>query len=240
MTIWEANRVETIYNYKNFDLNEGFKKNFGTLMKVGTFMPTHFTLQNLHGQSIATGDLVGKKAIIETASMSCPNYFKNIESMLELERQHPEYDFYVLYVREEHPGENFPSHQSLSQKAACAKKMNSQDSRTILIDDVAGTLHRYMGAYPNSLYVVDHKGKVVFARYWNQPDELEIHLSGLVVTDSNDAPSTTEPTPIQTTTLLKTLFRSGAQATVNYVSSLPKILKQKNEEKSVNCKAKHL
>ena len=51
-------------------------------------------------------------------------------------------DFYVLYVREAHPGNNYPAHKSFSQKLKFAKDLIRLErvGRTVLIDDLEGIL----------------------------------------------------------------------------------------------------
>lgn len=229
------------YNYENYNLNEeAFKRNFGPLAKVDTVIPGHFILQNLHGQIFTTAELLGDKVIIETGSVTCPHYCQNVKAMLALARQYPKFKFYVIYVREEHPGENYLFHQTLEQKLKGAEKIAEVDSRTILVDDVEGSFHKYLGCYPNCVYVIDSNGKIEFARHWNQTDELKIHLHGLKVTDTHDSACLTEPTPLKAKILIKTLLRSGSKATMEYLRALPRILKIKKDEKNINRRAEHL
>ena len=74
------------------------------------------------------------------------------------------FQFFVVYAREAHPGENYPHHASLEQKLAHActlRTLEQIQEIPILVDDFAGTTHRAYGLLPNMTYLIDRDGIVV-------------------------------------------------------------------------------
>jgi len=91
-------------------------------------------------------------------------------------------DFYVLYVREAHPGQYYPAHGSFSEKLKNANDLNREEKvgRTILIDDFEGTMNRDYGARPNSVYIIGSDGVISYRADWNEPREVEKYLNVLL------------------------------------------------------------
>ncbi len=81
------------------------------------------------------------------------------------------FSFVFVYVREAHPGENFPAHRSIEQKLDHARAFRSQFGigRPILVDDLAGTGHKLYGMLPNMTYLIGRGGKVLFRADWTDP-----------------------------------------------------------------------
>lgn len=96
-------------------------------------------------------------------------------------------DFYVLYTREAHPGENYPAHETFSDKVSNAHDMKRLENieRPILIDDLDGTMHRDYGARPNSIYVIGSDGVVLLRADWNDPKLLRAQLDRLLENHGN-------------------------------------------------------
>ena len=65
------------------------------------------------------------------------------------------FEFFIVYTREAHPGENFPHHVSLEQKVSHAKELKELDEVKInvLVDDFEGSTHNAYGALPNMIYL---------------------------------------------------------------------------------------
>jgi hypothetical protein len=91
-------------------------------------------------------------------------------------------DFYILYVREAHPGQNYPAHQSLSEKLNNANDLKRAENvgRTILVDDFEGTMNRDYGARPNAVYIIGKDGVISYRADWNDPEGVEQHLNVLL------------------------------------------------------------
>ena len=79
--------------------------------------------------------------------------------------------FVFLYTRESHPGGKYPHHSTLEQKLSHARDMVVQWSieRTMLVDDLEGTVHRAYGALPNMTYIVGAGGRVQYRADWTDP-----------------------------------------------------------------------
>ena len=85
--------------------------------------------------------------------------------MPRLERLRQEYetlgfDFRIVYVREAHPGENFPHHTSCAQKVHHAVALRDLEGVRIpiVVDSLDGATHQAYGMRPNMIYVIDREG----------------------------------------------------------------------------------
>jgi hypothetical protein len=77
-------------------------------------------------------------------------------------------EFVSVYVREAHPGENYPHHTDQEQKTRHARDWVEQDKVpwTVAVDTVDGSVHRGYGPLPHSAYLVDRTGRVAFRALW--------------------------------------------------------------------------
>jgi len=85
------------------------------------------------------------------------------------------FEFFIAYVREAHPGENYPHHTSFEQKLAHARRLREleQVGIPILVDDLQGTMHRAYGLRPNMIYLIHRDGVVVYKSDWTDAMELD-------------------------------------------------------------------
>jgi hypothetical protein len=93
------------------------------------------------------------------------------------------FQFFIVYVREAHPGENYLHHASLEQKVAQAKKLRELEKIQeipILVDDFQGTTHYAYGLLPNMVYLVDAEGTVVYKSDWTDAFEVDGMCESLV------------------------------------------------------------
>lgn len=135
-------------------------------------------------------------------------------------------DFYILYVREAHPGENYPAQKSFSDKTNRAKDLKRLENvgRTILIDSFEGSMHRDYGDRPNSVYVIGRDGIILSRADWSDPELLEQQLATLLGRDGYTAglepvsltDNYTPVTPELTRTTFRVLRRSGFNAMVDF------------------------
>ena len=84
-----------------------------------------------------------------------------------------------VYVREAHPGEQYPHHTRFEQKLAHARAFKELFGieRPILVDDLAGTGHAQYGTLPNMTYLVSRGGRVLFRADWTDPPTIEAALN---------------------------------------------------------------
>ena len=154
------------YNYQRFKTsNYEYEKFPGP--KAGSTM-LNFAMTGLDGGAVNLADYKGKWVVIETGSLTCPMFVKNINPIKKLRAKYPDVVFLVVYVREAHPGSRTNAHTSMDEKIARAKQSQADygDDRETLVDDLAGSMHRAYGSFPNMAYVIDPDGRVVYRCDW--------------------------------------------------------------------------
>ena len=59
-------------------------------------------------------------------------------------------------------------HDNIGAKLACARLLHEEAgiSRDILVDDLAGRVHRAYGLMPNMTWVIDRGGRVAYKADW--------------------------------------------------------------------------
>lgn len=99
------------------------------------------------------------------------------------------FEFFIIYVREAHPGENFPHHVSLDQKLLHATKLKELErvQIPILVDNLEGTTHKAYGLLPNMIYMIDREGVIVYKSDWTDARELEGMCESLIRLDEMKA-----------------------------------------------------
>jgi hypothetical protein len=91
--------------------------------------------------------------------------------------------FMVVYTREPHPGfGGHPQPRTLDQRSDHARVCRAEldDGRGYLIDDLDSSIQNQFGRLPNSCYVIDTSGTVVYKESWSNPANLERVLKRLV------------------------------------------------------------
>lgn len=73
-----------------------------------------------------------------------------------------------VYVREAHPGEHMPRHDSFERKLAHARRFRDEQSvrRPILVDALDGAYHRLFGGLPNMTLIVLRGGTLAYKGSW--------------------------------------------------------------------------
>jgi hypothetical protein len=82
--------------------------------------------------------------------------------------QRPDLGWYFVYTREAHPAEHLGPHQSFDEKLAAARRLRDEIgiTRTILVDDLEGSVHAAYGLLPNMSWVLDRGGTIVYKAMW--------------------------------------------------------------------------
>ena len=85
------------------------------------------------------------------------------------------FEFFIVYVHEAHPGENFPHHTSFDQKLAHARKLRELEKVSLptLVDGIDGSIHKAYGLLPNMVYLIDRDGIIVYKSDWTDAHEIE-------------------------------------------------------------------
>jgi len=212
------------YNYERFKAKYYDLQNFNG-PKPGEHFPD-FSLKDASGNIVGLTDFKGKWVILESGSISCPQYINNINMMSDLEKKFTDIIFLVLYVREAHPGNKIPAHTSYEAKKNLANRVKQeyQDRRTILVDSREGECHQRLGSRPNLIYLISPERKVVFRSDWNVPEKLEEILKKRSEIDfyENDH---FEPKLAAPLVALKVILSAGFIALVDLVKALPMLIK---------------
>lgn len=124
-----------------------------------------FTLEDLQGRSWTLSELRGRPVVLIFGSGTCPMTTGSLPGLNNLYREMGDQAQWLLvYVREAHPGENMPAHESLEQKRAQARRMRDEEGIDwpVLIGELDGHTHQAYSKLPNHLFVIDREGKVAF------------------------------------------------------------------------------
>ena len=79
-------------------------------------MAENFIVKDQNGNQVSLQDYRGKWVVLETGSITCAMYVKNIPGIKKLQSKFPDVEFLLIYVREAHPGARLGPHQSNQQK----------------------------------------------------------------------------------------------------------------------------
>ena len=174
------------YNYESFQKSELLKLMTGKFRgpKPGERAPD-FKARSLDGDKIKLSDFRGEKNVVLTfGSVSCPMTAGSIGGLNDLYEDYRDEDveFLLIYVREAHPGEQVPAHESYDDKVHAAELLRDEEDveMPILVDDVSGRIHRDYGRMPNSTYIIDKSGRVAFRALWTRPSVIHEALDELL------------------------------------------------------------
>jgi hypothetical protein len=97
-----------------------------------------------------------------------------------------------VYTREAHPGENVPCHDSFERKLDSARLLAGETGigRDILVDDLAGTVHRAYGLMPNMTWVIGRGGRVAYKANWTSAANVEAFLGRFLSGQAGHPPGT--------------------------------------------------
>ncbi len=180
--------ISSEYNYSHFtrdkmarDLNS---RAFDHAPEPGERAPD-FTARTLTGDCIRLSDYRDSKNVVLTfGSATCPMTSGSIAGMNELFDRYrsDDVEFLLVYVREAHPGDEIPAHESMSDKVRAAEILEEQEDvkMPILVDDLKGSIHRKYGKLPNPTYLIDKSGRIAFRAQWTQAGIVEEALQQLL------------------------------------------------------------
>ncbi|HEY6272461.1 MAG TPA: redoxin domain-containing protein [Terriglobales bacterium] len=144
-----------------------------------------FKGKTLNGDKVRLSDYRGRKNVLLVfGSVTCPMTAASITALNELYDLvgGNEIEFLFIYVREAHPGEKIPAHDSVSDKTAAAKLLREEEDieMPILVDDLSGSIHRKYSRLPNPAFLIDRSGCVAFRSMWANPEELAAAIEELL------------------------------------------------------------
>jgi thiol-disulfide isomerase/thioredoxin len=124
-----------------------------------------FVLKDTNGKDWHLEALRGKPVVLIIGSGTCPLTQGNLPGLQALYDEYGDRSTWLmLYVREAHPGENMPGHQTYEQKRSQAEyfKHMTGTQWPVLVDDLDGSVHKSYKLLPNSTYLIDADGNVSF------------------------------------------------------------------------------
>lgn len=174
------------YNYDHFSgelLREWGRASFSG-PEPGEEAPG-FKAKTLEGKTLRLRDFHDKKNVLLLfGSVTCPMTAASIGAINDLYDQLGDKDleFVFVYVREAHPGERVPAHDTTSDKVAAAWLLRKEEQleMPIVVDDLRGSIHRKYGKLPNPAFLIDRSGRVAFRSMWTNPEELAVALQELL------------------------------------------------------------
>src|SRR6478609_6975448 len=131
----------------------------------------------LDGETIRLSDFAGKKNVLLIfGSATCPMTAASIVQINELYDRFrgDDIEFLFIYVREAHPGEVIPAHNSMREKIEAARLLRDEEDMhmPILVDDLRGSIHRKYSKLPNPAFLIDKSGRVAFLSLWSRSSGL--------------------------------------------------------------------
>jgi iodothyronine deiodinase-like protein len=139
----------------------------------------------------------GKPLLLVTGSITCPMTVSSIDELNELQEQLADkINVALVYVREAHPGENFPQPHSLVEKTDNANQFKGDyDIRfPSIVDDLDGQLHQLLDVLPNSAHLMASDGEIITQSLWMGDDGWLEDVRALVTSGgASQDPSSDQP-----------------------------------------------
>jgi thiol-disulfide isomerase/thioredoxin len=159
------------YRYKHFTTSLLFRdlRFRKDAARPGEIVPA-FELITTDDSRLVNDDIFGEMPVIFIfGSMTCPMTASAAPSVQDL---HDEFGdrvrFIMLYVREAHPGEHFTQSETIEEKLDSARALKDfyDIHWTVAADHVDGDLHRALDPKPNSAFLMDNDGMIIFRSLW--------------------------------------------------------------------------
>ncbi len=176
------------YNYSTFTkdllVKDIVKSKFTGGPEAGERAPD-FKARTLDGNQVQLSDYEGNKNVVLTfGSATCPFTASSIRGINHLydDYRGEGVEFLFVYVREAHPGERLPAHESMQDKVRAADLFRGEEDveLPIVVDDLKGSIHRKYGRYPNATYIIDKSGRIAFRSLWTRAKVVREALEELV------------------------------------------------------------
>ena len=173
--------TEDVYQPTTGTINEYRYKRFTTSLLVrdlrfrkdaaapGDVFPD-FELITTECARLVNEDVFGDKPVILVfGSMTCPMTASAAPSVQKLYDDFGDrVNFIMMYVREAHPGELFTQAETIEEKLENARALREfyNIQWTVAADKIDGDLHRALDPKPNSAFVMDKDGIILFRSLW--------------------------------------------------------------------------
>lgn len=153
-----------------------------------------FDLQTTEGAQLKSAEL-DRPLLLVFGSRTCPVTESAAGGLRDLHSRHgKQARFVMVQAREAHPGQAIPQPQTMEQKIRHARDLKGHHHLPfeVAADDIDGSLHRALGSRPNSAYLIDRSGKIVFRAQWaNETRAIGHALSDLAAGRAQRAPAVT-------------------------------------------------
>ncbi len=210
------------YNYDSFDAKHYDLATF-TGPALGSKAPD-FSLSLADGGTARLLDFDTPFLVLEMGSLTCPLFQGRRPAMTALNAGAQDASFAVLYVREAHPGATIGAHNSQDDKQSCARNLMESDGeqRRIFVDDLGGQVHEAYGGFPNSVYIINRHGCVVYFSDWNNPTATATALTQLQAGKPANVRAFFKPVPPSVS--LRVLGNGGRGAKMDFLRSFPNLI----------------
>jgi hypothetical protein len=149
-------------------------------VRVGTEAP-EFALPDLGGKTIRLSGYRGKaNVVLMFGSVTCGATATQLRagkpSMRSLYSQYKKkgVEFFLIYTKESHPGENIPQPATIEERVKNAIRLKKEEKVNfpILIDTLDNAVRNAYRGWSNGCFVVNKDGVVVFRSSWTHGPEL--------------------------------------------------------------------
>lgn len=214
-----------MYNYTEF-ANKEYDLVHSSGIENGEFIQ-NFTFLTLNGEPKNLSDFADKPIVLETGSLTCGMFAGQSNSMNKLATENKDFHFLLLYVREAHPGKLVNAHNNIEQKCDLANRLYTEDkieNRTIIIDDINGTIHNMLGALPNMVFIIDTNKQIIFKDEWNNTKALQTAIQEFKLTNK-PLQQKWAMLPLPNIPVEYRIFkRAGWDAAFDFILALPKLI----------------
>lgn len=210
------------YNYRKFDAKDYDLVNFRG-PAPGQRAPD-FDLSLADGTKVRLLDFDTAFLVLEMGSLTCPLFQGRRPGMARLAQRHDDVTFAVLYVREAHPGDRIGAHETQQGKQQSAGRLirDEHEQRRVLVDDLQGTAHAAYGSYPNSVFIINRNGCVVYVSDWNDAKATGRALTRLLAGQPANVRAYFKPVPPWVA--IRVLRNGGRGALPDFLASLPRLI----------------
>jgi len=130
-----------------------------------------FDLPTTDGGRVRSVDLKanGQPVLLVFGSLTCPITESGADGLKQLHAMYGEkVRFVMIKVREAHPGETIGQPQTFEDKLSQALSLKKHHHLPfeVAIDDMNGTFHSSLDSRPNSAYVIDPSGTILYRAQW--------------------------------------------------------------------------
>ncbi|MGB0579674.1 MAG: hypothetical protein ACPGVU_08240 [Limisphaerales bacterium] len=151
---------------------------------VGDFLPD-LGIHDRSGKPFSPRDLKGRHHVVIFGCLTCPNFLERVEAYegLRLDYESKGVGFYFVYKSLAHFERNgYVTPFTLTERLRHIREAEQRLDTKIpwLCDNMANEFSTRMGRAPNSEFVLNPEGKVIWKRAWSKPKSLRHFLVELI------------------------------------------------------------